>query len=78
MRGTDIPATGKKCDLTFEWEGKEFQGEVEVVWKRPDGDAGLEFVSLSDPQADFIRRLCSDLTLEIPPSRTNGELPGHE
>jgi hypothetical protein len=38
-----------------------------VAWKLARGDAGLEFLPLSDEQLDFIRRLCAGLTLEIHP-----------
>jgi PilZ domain len=72
VRGAGLPAVNQKCLLSFDWEGREFQGEVKVAWKRAQGDAGLQFLPLSDEQLDFIRRLCTALQLEIPPSRTAG------
>ncbi len=72
VRGADVPAAGKHCLLSFEYEGKEFEGEVQVAWKHPQGGAGLLFLPLSDEQVDFIRHLCAGLTLEIPPPRTAG------
>jgi PilZ domain len=69
VRGAGLPAAGSPCLLNFEWEGREFQGEVRVSWRHSDGQTGLEFLPLSDEQREFIRGLCASLKLEIPPSR---------
>lgn len=64
VRGSRVPAVGQKCQLAFEWEGKQFQNEVQVMWKKPNGEAGLTFVSLDEANLGLIRSLCATLHLE--------------
>lgn len=64
VRGAGVPAIGEKCRLAFEWEGRQFQDEVEVKWKKPNGEAGLSFASLEEANLELIRRICATLQLE--------------
>jgi PilZ domain len=64
VKGPDVPGAGKKCRLEFEWEGRQFQDDVEVKWKRPNGEAGFTFVSLEDANLQLIRRVCATLHME--------------
>ena len=75
IRGEAVPAAGQKCQLALEWEGREFRCEVEVAWRKKDGDAGLKFLSLDESQLGFLRGLCATLRLEplapLPPEPEN-------
>ena len=64
VKGAGIPAVGQKCRLVFEWEGKQFEDAVEVMWKKTSGEAGLTFPSLSESSLQLIRSLCATLHLE--------------
>lgn len=64
VRGPRIPAVGQECQLVFELEGKQFQSEVQVMWKKPNGDAGLKFPALDESNLQLVRRLCATLLLE--------------
>ena len=63
-RGSGVPVAGEKCRLEFEWEGRQFQDDVEVKWMRPNGEAGFTFVSLEDANLQLIRRICATLHME--------------
>lgn len=63
-KGSSIPDVGKTCELLYEWEGKQFRGQVEVMWKQPDGVSGLKLVSCDDQSREVLRRLCASLQLE--------------
>lgn len=62
--GEAVPAVGEKCQLALEWEGREFRCEVEVAWKRKNGEAGLKFLTLDESGMAFLRGLCATLHLE--------------
>lgn len=64
VKGSSIPAVGQKCRLVFEWEGKQFEDTVEVMWKKPSGDTGLTFPFLGEANLQLIRSLCASLHLE--------------
>ena len=64
VRGSNVPAVGQKYILAFDWEGREFQSEVEVKWKKPDGHAGLWFLEIDEANLELIRRICATLHLE--------------
>jgi len=64
IQGEAVPAAGQKCQLILEWEGREFRCEVEVAWRKRDGDAGLKFLSLDEGQLALLRQLCATLRLE--------------
>lgn len=59
-----VPPPGQKCDLRLDWEGKEFQAPVEVMWKNGKGEVGLKFLSVDDQNLKMLRNLCSGLLIE--------------
>lgn len=76
VQGKNIPRVGVTCQVSFEWEGREFRGEAEVKWRTPSGDAGLVFTSIDEPNLMLIRRVCANLHLEPmapPPTEPEGE-----
>lgn len=62
--GTGVPAVGQKGDLSIHWEGKEFQAEVEVMWKSPKGEVGLKFLAMDDAHLRMLRHICSGLQVQ--------------
>jgi PilZ domain len=64
VKGSSIPVVGLKCQLAFEWEGRQFQSEVKIMWKKANGEAGLTFTSLDEENLMLIRRVCATLHLE--------------
>ena len=64
VEGEDLPAVGQECELVFEWRGKRFRTEVEVVWKKPDGHAGFQFLSMDEKRLATLRDLCATLRRE--------------
>jgi len=64
VRGTGIPETGRKCRLSFRWQGNEIQTEARVVWKDAHGLAGLRFTSTDQESVDNLRALCANLRLQ--------------
>ncbi len=76
VRGAKVPRVGAACQVVFNWEGREFLGEAEVKWRKPNGDAGLIFTSIDEANLMLIRRVCSNLHLEPmapPPPEPEGE-----
>ena len=71
--GAGIPPPGQKCDLRIDWEGKEFQAAVEVMWKNGKVEVGLKFLSVDDQNLKMLRNLCSGLMIEplapLPPEQ---------
>jgi hypothetical protein len=70
VQGAGVPEVGKKCQLTFEWQGAEIRTEALVVWKGLKAQAGLRFLSLDQESSDNLRALCATLRLQpmSPPS----------
>lgn len=64
VEGENLPAVGQECELVFEWRGQRLRIEVEVVWKRPDGHAGFQFLSMDEMRLAILRDLCSTLRRE--------------
>jgi hypothetical protein len=64
VQGEDLPAVGQECELVFEWRGQRFRTEIEVVWKKPDGQAGFEFLSMDEKRLATLRDLCATLRCE--------------
>ncbi len=64
VKGVNVPAAGQSCHVIFEYEGREFRGEAEVKWRKPNGDCGLAFTSIDEPNMMLIRRVCANLHLE--------------
>ena len=62
--GEGVPTPGQKCDLRIDWEGKQFQAPVEVMWKNGKGEVGLKFLSVDDQNLKMLRNLCSGLMIE--------------
>ena len=62
--GKGVPTPGQKCDLRIDWEGKQFQAPVEVMWKNGKGEVGLKFLSVDEQSLRMLRNLCSDLQIE--------------
>ena len=62
--GPGIPPVGQKCEVSFEWEGKQFRNQAEVIWRKPNGEAGLRFLSLEQRNLETLRELCAGLRLE--------------
>ncbi|MGD0694141.1 MAG: PilZ domain-containing protein [Terriglobia bacterium] len=58
------PAVGQKAVLTIDWQGRPFRTEVEIVWKRPKGGAGLRFLSVDKESLAVLRDICSSHPLE--------------
>jgi PilZ domain-containing protein len=76
LKGAKVPAAGTTCQVAFNWEGREFQGEGEVKWRKSNGDAGIIFTSIDEPNLMLIRRVCANLHLEPmapPPPEPEGE-----
>jgi hypothetical protein len=52
------------CELTMEWNGREFRTSAVVIWKNMQSQAGLEFGS-SDPASQaLLREICAELRLK--------------
>ena len=62
--GEAVPAKGEKCKLRFEWRGREFLTEAEVVWRKTKGEAGMRFLTLDEETLNQLRQLCATLPLE--------------
>lgn len=62
--GEGIPTPGQKCELRLDWEGKQFQAPVEVMWKNGKGEVGLKFLSVDEQNLKMLRNLCSGLLIE--------------
>ena len=64
MEGEGIPAPGQKCEVHFEWRGREFRAEAEVVWKKNQREAGMRFLNVDENALQLLRQICRGLTLE--------------
>jgi hypothetical protein len=60
----DVPADTRKCELRLHWEGKEFQAEGEIMWKNPNGEIGLKFMTMDEAHLKMLRNLCADLQVQ--------------
>jgi PilZ domain-containing protein len=63
-KGSDVPPVGQKCELRIQWEGKEFQAEIEVMWKNNKGEVGLRFLTMDDSHLRMLRNICSGLQIQ--------------
>jgi hypothetical protein len=64
VRGRGLPAAGKNCRLVLRWNSEEIRAEAQVVWKNPQGLAGLRFTSTDPAALAALRALCSSLRLQ--------------
>jgi len=62
--GADPLNQGQKCQLRIDWQGKQFQADVEVVWKTKEGRAGLKFVASAHESEGLLREICATLQLQ--------------
>ena len=58
-RGEGVPAVGQKGMILVEWQGRQFQTDAEVVWKKPDGTAGFRFASVDEKNRELLVRICA-------------------
>ncbi len=63
VEGSDLPDVGQMCELSTEWEGKEFSIQGDVVWKGKR-QAGMKFASLDASGEKLLRQICSNLRLK--------------
>jgi len=56
--------TGKTCQLSIEWLGREVRVDAEVAWQSPQGRAGLKFLSMEQKSSDTLRELLTSLRLQ--------------
>ncbi len=64
LEGAGLLKPSEPCELTFEWEGKQFHAQAEVTWKSSKGEAGLRFHELDPASKDLLRRICANLRLQ--------------
>ena len=58
-RGEGVPATGQKGMILVEWQGRQFQADAEVVWKKTDGTAGFRFDSVDEKNRELLVKICA-------------------
>jgi hypothetical protein len=54
----------QQCELTVEWEGREFRSPAVVIWKNEQGQTGLEFTSNDPDSQALLREICAGLRLK--------------
>jgi hypothetical protein len=52
------------CELALEWKDREFRTPAVVIWKDPQGKAGLEFGSNDPASQALLREICAELRLK--------------
>jgi hypothetical protein len=64
VEGAALIKANRDCELTMEWEGKQFRAVAEVTWKSSKGEAGLKFLYVDQESQDLLRKICSNLRLQ--------------
>jgi hypothetical protein len=72
VEGATLIKANQDCELTMEWEGKQFRAAGVVTWKSSKGEAGLKFLYVDQESQDLLRKICSNLRL-LPLSRLPNE-----
>jgi hypothetical protein len=75
IEGGNGPATGRKCELYFDWRDAHIGVEAEVVWKDPKGRVGLRFLSVDQETQQRLTALCATLSRQPMPAGAP-ETPG--
>jgi len=58
-RGEGVPAVGQKGMILIEWQGRQFQADAEVVWKKTDVMAGFRFASVDEKNRELLVKICA-------------------
>ena len=66
MESTGPLKVKEDCEITIEWEGKEFHAEAEVSWKSSKGEVGLRFLYVDQTSQELLRKICANLRLQPP------------
>lgn len=65
VEGSGLPDAGQTCELQTEWDGNQLVFRGNVVWKTKEG-AGVKFLSIDEDTTKLLRRICSNLRLQLP------------
>jgi len=53
-----------ECELSVDWQGREFRTPAMVVWITPQGQAGLSFHDMEKASQEMLREICRDLRMK--------------
>jgi hypothetical protein len=54
----------QECELTVEWNGREFRTPATVAWTSHGGQVGLSFHDTDAPNHELLRKICSELRMK--------------
>ncbi len=54
----------QKYLFILEWQGRAIQAETEIVWKTPEGLAGLRLLSIDEKDLHLLRELLATLRIQ--------------
>ncbi len=64
FEGPGLPATGQKCEVNTEWEGKPLRMQGDVVWNSKEWRVGVKFAPLDEGAEKLLRQICANLRLQ--------------
>lgn len=64
LEGAASLTAQKDCEITIEWEGREFRAEATVTWKSGKGEAGVRFLLIDPANQELLKKICSNLYLQ--------------
>jgi len=64
LEGSGPLKANQDCELSIEWEGKEFRADATVTWKSSKGEVGLKFLYADQVSQELLRNICATLRLK--------------
>jgi hypothetical protein len=64
VEGATSIKANQDCELTMEWEGKEFHAVGVATWKSGKAEAGMKFLYVDQESQSLLRKICSNLRLQ--------------
>lgn len=64
LEGAGSLKAKQDCEITFEWEGRQFRAEATITWKSSKGEAGLKFLYVDPTHQELLKTICATLRLQ--------------